>query len=178
MDPMMPVRPCLLALTIVVAAGCGSAATQTSSAARSTSTPAISTSPVTFDCPAPMDPASPSLAGTAPAWITFDRSSLGPRNTAQVATEPIGILVVLDDQVQSVRFYVVDAVGRRLIISPQAGPAVPVDELNLRQDQAQLDRGSVWLTRIAVRFAEAGCYHGVFEGLAGGPRKVQIRIDP
>lgn len=41
-----------------------------------------------------------------------------------------------------------------------------------------MDRGNTWLTWIAVRFSEPGCYYGVFEGLAVGVRKVQIRIDP
>jgi hypothetical protein len=90
----------------------------------------------------------------------------------------MGILIVVGDEVPSARFYVVDSLGRRLAITPrQLGATGPVDELTLRQDQAQ-DRGNVWLTRIAVRFPEPGCYYGVFEGLPGAARRVQISIYP
>lgn len=95
-----------------------------------------------------------------------------------MAADPIGILIVIGDEVPSTRFYVVDALGHHIPISSQAGPLDPVNELDLRQDRAQMDRGNTWLTRIAVRFTEPGCYYAVFEGMAVGPRKVQIRIDP
>jgi hypothetical protein len=128
------------------------------------------------DCIAPMDPASPSLAGSTPTWITFDRSYLGPHNTARASADPIGILIVIGDEVPFIRFHLLDARGGRMALSPQTG-AGPLVELDLRQEGA-FDRGNVWQTRIAVRFIEPGCYYGVFEGLQSGPRKVQIRIDP
>lgn len=164
-----------LTLLLGIAVGCGAPASERSSKGLATATAVASVSPV-LDCLAPMDPASPSLAGAAPAWITFDRSFLGPRNTARSSADPTGILIVVGDEVPSIRFYVLDAPGRRLALS-HAG-AGPVDELNLHQDEAQLDRGNVWLTRVAVRFVEPGCYYAVFEGLQEGPQKVQIRIDP
>jgi hypothetical protein len=123
-----------------------------------------------------MDPASPSLAGSNPTWITFDRSYLGPRNTARASADPTGLLIVVGDEVPSVRFHLLDARGDRMPFSPQPG-AGPLVELDLRQDVA-FDRGNVWQTRIAARFIEPGCYYAVFESLQGGPRKVQIRIDP
>ena len=131
--------------------------------------------PVT-NCAAPMDPASPSLAGSNPTWITFDRSYLGPRNTARASADPTGLLIVVGNEVPSVRFHLLDARGDRMPFSPQPG-AGPLVELDLRQDVA-FDRGNVWQTRIAARFIETGCYYAVFESLQGGPRKVQIRIDP
>jgi hypothetical protein len=168
-------RLCAIAISLVIAMSCGTAASNSSQTATPATIPGAG-SPVPPECAAPMDEASPSLAGRAPAWITFDRSTLGPRNAAQASADPIGILIVVADEVRSVRFYVVDGVGRRLgIISGQPGALGPVDELNLRQDQAQ-DRGNVWLTRIAVKFAEPGCYYGVFEDLPGDPRRVEISI--
>jgi hypothetical protein len=95
-----------------------------------------------------------------------------------MSADPIGILIVVGDEVPSTRFYIVDALGHRLSISPQTGPVDPVNELDLRQDHAQMDRGNTWLTSIAVRFSEPGCYYGVFDGSALGVRRVQIRIDP
>lgn len=166
---------CVLTLSVGITVSCGSAAAQPPSQPPVNGTPLASASPVT-NCAAPMDPASPSLAGSNPTWITFDRSYLGPRNTARASADPTGLLIVVGDEVPSVRFHLLDARGDRMPFSPQPG-AGPLVELDLRQDVA-FDRGNVWQTRIAARFIEPGCYYAVFESLQGGPRKVQIRIDP
>src|SRR5687768_302980 len=168
-------RLCALTLLVGITIGCGSAASQQRSQVLLTGTPLASISLIP-ECSAPMDPASPSLAGSTPTWITFDRSHLGPHNTARVSADPIGILIVVGDEIPFIRFHLLDARGGRMALSPQTG-AGPLFEMDLRQAGA-FDRGNVWQTRIAVRFIEPGCYHGVFEGLRSGPRKVQIRIDP
>lgn len=133
-------------------------------------------------CSAPMDPDSPSLAGEAPAWVTFDRASLGPENSAPASNDPIGVLVVLAKDVPTARLSVVAQSGQRLVLVPldangQALPGAAMTELELHRDRAHADRVSVWVVRVAVRFAGPGCYEARFQGLEVGERRIQIRID-
>lgn len=131
-------------------------------------------------CKAPMGPDSPSLAGTAPFYVTFVREPqgyIGPELATGWTREPFVLWLYIDNTVDSLVFSVESVGEAPTVPASPSGRQVQI-ATQLRRADADGDRGTLWFVRAPVRFPAPGCYEAVFAHAALPAQRVTIRIDP
>ena len=127
------------------------------------------------NCAAPMDAASPSLAGGAPVWVTFDRAAVGPEMTAKASSDAQSMLVVANLGTRDVSLSIREIPARRAVelLRPDGTTAT---EVSLHEDSSLYRGPLVWEAKVGARFVNRGCYEAELVGLFG-KRTARIRID-